>query len=157
MESPAGPERRAALDTSPPAVPLREPSLSQLVGQLTDDARDLVRQELAIARTEATQTAKTLAVSGAFVATGATLLLVGVVVLTVFLVIGLGELLGDRFWLSSLIIGSLFALAGVLALLRGRRGLRSDALKPAATIDTLQQTREWASREAAELKHDLKS
>ena len=132
-----------------------DPSLSSLVAQLTDDARHLVRQELEIAKADAAATAKTLAISGGFVAVGAVLLLVGVVVLTVFLILGLGALLGERYWLSTLIIGGLSTLAGLTALFRGRRGLRGDSLKPEVALQTLRASKDWARAEAAEMKGDL--
>jgi hypothetical protein len=131
------------------------PSLSSLVAQLTDDARSLVRQELDIAKAEATATAKSLAISGAFVAVGVVLLLVGVVVLTVFLILGLGALLGERYWLSTLIIGGVFSIAGLVAVLRGRKALRKDSLKPELALATALDTREWVKAEVAEMKRDL--
>jgi hypothetical protein len=72
-------------------------------------------------------------------------------------VIALGLLLGGRYWLSSLIVGGVFAVVGVGLLMRGRKGLRTDTLKPELAIQSLRDDSRWARAEISELREDLAS
>ena len=131
-----------------------EPSLTTLANRLIEDGRALVRQEIDLAKTEVMETVASYARAGALVAAGAFAVLVGLVVLLVFVVIALGILLGDRYWLSTLIIGLLFAIAGAIAILRGKARLAADRLVPDETIDSLRATAEWAAEQAGRLKNE---
>lgn len=130
------------------------PSLTTLAHRLIEDGRALVRQEIALAKTEALETVADYARAGAFVAAGALSVLVGLVVLLVFVVITLGVLLGDRYWLSALIVGLLFSIAGALTIRHGKARLAADRLVPDRTIDSLRATAEWGAEQAGRLKNE---
>lgn len=145
----------APVPASPATTDESEPSLSQLVRSLLQDGQTLILQELELARLEIQRSATRLARQSAFMAAGGFLIALGLLVLLVFVIITLGVLLGDRYWLSTLIIGVLLCTGGLLVARKGRRGLSSDSLKPETTVRSLQETRDWARSEAREMKQDL--
>ena len=133
----------------------RDASLGELFKQLSTDTGELIRQEAALAKTEMREVGSTLARDGAKIGVAAGLGLVGAMALTAFLVITLGDLFGDSYWLSALLVG-LVALA--VAAMLGRNAvsdIRSRGVKPQQTIATLREDGDWASQQARELKHDL--
>lgn len=144
---------------TPPALPVRaeseDASLPQLLRTLLQDGQTLIRQELELARMEVQRSASRLARQSAFMAIGGFLIALGLLVLLVFVIILLGLLLGDRYWLSTLIIGVLLCGAGLGVARKGRTGLKTDSLKPDETLQSLQDTRAWAQAEASEMKRDL--
>src|SRR6202035_2382723 len=74
--------------------------------------------EVQLAKVELKETGSQLAKDSAQVAIAAGLLVVGALPLTAFLVIGLGKLLKDNFWLSSLIVGLVFISVGTVLTMR---------------------------------------
>ena len=133
----------------------RDASLGELFKQLSTDTGELIRQEAALAKTEMREVGSTLARDGAKIGVAAGLGLVGAMALTAFLVITLGDLFGDSYWLSALVVG-LLALAGAAMLGRSAvSDIRERGVKPQQTIATLREDGDWASQQARELKHDL--
>jgi hypothetical protein len=139
-------------DGRPPTSAPADPSLAALAQQLLADGRILIHQEVSLARTEIEETARNYMRGGAVAGGGAVLIVIGFAVLLASIILGLGALLGGRYWLSTLIVGSALALAGGVALYRGRRGLRSDTLVPEKTIASARATARWAREEAAPMK-----
>jgi hypothetical protein len=140
-----------------PATANGEGSLGTLVRQLAEDSRILIRQEVALAKTEIQDSVRTIAKGAIAIGLGIGMLLVGLLVLTAFLVLGLGRLLGGEYWLSSLIVGGALALLGAIALLAGKRGLAKGEIKPEHTVETMRENRDWARSEARQIKRDLTS
>lgn len=133
----------------------RDASLGELFKQLSSDTGELIRQEAALAKTEMREVGSTLARDGAKMGVAAGLGLIGALALAAFLVIALGDLFGDRYWFSALLVGLL--AVGIAAML-GRnavRDIKEHGVKPQQTIATLREDGDWASQQARELKHDL--
>lgn len=145
------------LPVEAPVQPDTTPSVATLLRQLADDGRTLVRQEITLARLELQSNAVSFAKRIGLVGFGIGMLLVGLLVLTAFLVLALGVLLDGRYWLSSLIVGATLAVAGLVALLVGRSGLARQTMKPEQTVETIRDNREWMKAEARQLKSDLTS
>jgi hypothetical protein len=150
-------------EPSPPATPEAERrprdsprSFPALLRQLAEDGNALIQHEIALAKLEIRQSVRTTARNVGLIGTGAMLVVLGMLVLLVFLVIGLGILLGDRYWLSTLIVGIGLAAFGVLIAYSGTKGIGQSRLTPNETIATLQENRAWVAAEARELKRDLK-
>ena len=143
-------------DTVRPATTApRDASLGDLFKQLTNDTGELIRQEAALAKTEMREVGSTLARDAAKMGVAAGLGLIGALALATFAIISLGDLLGDSYWLSALIVG-LVALG--VAVMLGRnavRDVKERGVKPQQTLATLREDSEWASQQARELKHDL--
>lgn len=136
--------QRANFGSAPGAAPgSGEPSLGQLFGDLARDVQNLFKQEIALAKTETTQSAKRVGMDLAKVVAGALVLYTGVIFLLAAAVFGLREL--DLPWsLSALIVGAVVAAAGAFLVLRAKSDLQSTSLMPTETIETLKDDRDWA-------------
>ena len=120
-----------------------EPSLGQLFGDLARDVQTLLKQELTLAKTETTQSAKRAAMDIAKIVAGALVLYTGVIFLLAAAVFGLREL--DLPWsLSALIVGAIVAVIGLFLVLRAKSDLTSGSLAPTQTIESLKQDGDWA-------------
>jgi xanthine/uracil permease len=120
-----------------------EPSLGQLFGDLARDVQTLFKQELTLAKTETTESAKRAAMDIAKIVAGALVLYTGVIFLLAAAVFGLREL--DLPWsLSALIVGAVVAVIGLFLVLRAKSDLTSGSLAPTETIESLKQDGEWA-------------
>ena len=127
-------------------------SLRLLLGRLAGDGRLLLRQEVALARLEISESVRHLARESAIVAAGGFLIAVGLVILVVFVVLAIGRILWGQYWLSTLLVGSALVLGGFLVLRRGRRALQAGGLKPERTIASLQETKDWVEGSADRLR-----
>lgn len=139
--------------TTAPA-PESEPSLGELFKQLAEESSTLIKQEIALAKTEVGQSVSRATGSVAKLAVAAGLALVAVLVLTAFVVILLGDAL-DNYWLSALIVGTLYAIIGGIMAKGAINGLKSISYAPENTIQTLKQDKVWAQSEVQQVKRDL--
>jgi len=135
-------------------APGGEPSLGELLRRLTTDTGELVRQEVQLAKAEMRQVGSTLAQDGTKIGIALVLALAGVLALTSFLIIVLGDLF-DNYWLAALLVGVVFvAIGGVLA-----RNAVSDVkrrgLKPEQTLGSLREDAAWAKQEVRAVKREL--
>lgn len=133
-----------------------EQSLGALFGQLAQDSTTLLRQEIALARAEVRESLSQTANGAAKLGVAAAFGITGGLVLTAFLVLLLGELIGN-YWLSALIVGVLFLAIGGLLAWSGMRKMRAVQLTPEATLATLKEDQAWARSELAQAKRDLRS
>lgn len=143
------PPRRAA------AQPADAP-IGDLFKQLAQDSSLLVKQEMALAKAEITDSMRGMAKDLAFLAAGGAVLLMGLLVLTAFLVVLVGDIIGN-YWLGALIIGLLYALIGGVLVSRGKKKLQQGSLKPTRTIATLKKDKQWAAAEVEQVKRGLSS
>lgn len=123
MDEPAN-ERdvRPSGDAGPPAAQRGEESLGDLVRRLSELTAELVRQELALARTEVTGRARRTGAGAALVAAGSLLGLfaLGCVLAAAIILIAAGL----EAWIAAVIVAAAVAgLAGMLAL-AGRSRVR---------------------------------
>lgn len=133
-----------------------ERPLGELLRSLSADAAFLVRQEIALARGEVTRSVATIARNSVLVIVGTVLAAPGLLVLLAALVIGAGELLGDRYALGAFLVGAaLLAIGGGMALV-GIRKARRASLAPEETIATLRETGAWAAAEVAQVRQRAK-
>lgn len=130
------------------------PGLGALLRSLGDDMGTLVRQEIRLAKAEATRTARRVAADSAWIGAGLAVAAVGGLCLVLALALGLGALL-DSYWLGTLITGAVLVLAGALFAWRGVRDLRRGELAPTRTVETLREDADWARSEAQDFKDEL--
>ena len=130
------------------------PGLGSLFRSLGEDVGVLVRQEIALAKAEAGETARRVAKDGAWIASGAAIVAVGGICLVVALALGLGALLGS-YWLGTLITGLLLVVVGGLFAWKGVRDIGKGGFAPAGTVETVKQDVDWARREMRDLKEEL--
>lgn len=136
--------------------PLREePPLGELFKQLSNDASRLVRQEVALAKTELRESASVLGKDAAKVGVGAGVAIMGAFAMLAFAIIGLGDLL-DNYWLSALIVGVVLLVIAAVLVKSATNDIKRRELKPVQTMETLRADAQWAKREAQALKRDLK-
>lgn len=116
-------------------------SLGTLFSDLTRDTVELVRQEIALARTEMSQKVSTAQRALASVAIGAAVLLAGLFLLLQAVVAGVERVLPPDIapWLAPLIVGAVVALIGWVMVRSGRERLDPDKLMPHRTMDSLRR------------------
>ena len=148
-------DTRVAPHAPAPSVADADRPLGPLFSQLAQDSSALIRQEIALAKAEVRHSISQTTSGAVKVGVAAALLSVGGLVLTAFLVLLLGELLGN-YWLSALIVGAVFTVIGAFLALGGIRRLKEVQVAPQETIETLRADRDWAKAEVQELKRDLK-
>lgn len=121
----------------------QERSVPDLMRELTQQTGTLVRQELALARAELTQTGRRAGLGIGELGGAAVAGLFALACLAVCAIAALA--LALPVWLSALIVAAAFAgLAGVLAL-RGKRQI-AEAMPPVPdqTIETVKEDAQWA-------------
>ena len=139
-----------------PPLTTPEQELGPLFSQLAQDSTALIKQEIALAKAEVKETIGQTVNGSVKLAIAAALAAVGALVLTAFLVLLLGDLLGN-YWLSALIVGVVFAAIGGVLAKAGLRRFREMTVAPEHTIESLKEDRYWAKSEVSELKRDLTS
>ena len=134
---------------------VRERSLGELFRDLTTETSDLVSKEIALVKAEARQTGATLARDGAKIGIASGLAFAGVLALTAFLIAGLGDLLGGKYWLSALIIGVLFLAIGMGLVKNATADIKRRGQLMKNTMDTVKDTGKWAKDEARQVKQEI--
>jgi hypothetical protein len=134
---------------------VQERSLGELFRQLSSDTSELVSKEIALVKAEARQTGTTLVRDGAKVGTAIGLGFAGVLALTAFLIVGLGDLLDGKYWLSALIVGVLFLAIGAGLVKNAVADIKRRGLAAKHSAETLKDTANWAKQEARQVKQEL--
>jgi uncharacterized membrane protein YqjE len=134
----------------------QEPPLGELFKQLAQDSATLIKQEMQLARAEMQDSIRTITRGAMMLAIGGGLLLVGLLALTAFLIVILGQALAN-YWLGALLVGLAYAAIGAALVMNGKNRLQGSELKPEQTIRSLQEDKRWAQSEAQQVKRDLTS
>lgn len=117
-------------------------SLGDLFSDLTREIGTLVRNEIALARTEMSLKLSRAARHAGMIALGAVVALAGLFTLAASLVLLLVRA-GMPAWAAALIVGLGLAGVGALVATRALSALREEDLKPTETIETLKETTAW--------------
>jgi uncharacterized membrane protein YqjE len=137
-------------------LPAEEPGLGDMLRRLADDAGQLVRSEVALAKLEMKEAGRAYALGGVRLAVALGMAGLGGMALTAALVLGLGLVMGGLYWASALIVGVFLLLIGGVLAKRGVDRIKETELKPEETIRTLREDKRWAAREAREMKQALR-
>jgi hypothetical protein len=122
---------------------LRDRSIGELVGRLSEQAASLARLEVRLARAEMVQKGSLAGRGAAFVGGAAVIALGAFGALTATLIMILSEWMDG--WLAGLIVTIVYALiAAVLAQTGRRRIAEATPPVPEQTIDTLKEDVQWA-------------
>lgn len=121
-------------------------SLGELFADLARDTSTLVRQEVALAKTEMTEKATKVGKDVASMAVGGAIAYAGLLALIAGVILGLGAL-GLPLWISALLVGAVVAVIGYVLIQRGRESLASEDLTPRQTIESLKEDAEWAKEQ----------
>jgi uncharacterized membrane protein YqjE len=133
---------------------LAEPeSIGQLFRRATADSSHLVQQEIRLAKTELRETGAQLGSSAGKLGVALAFALPGMLALTAFLVIGVGDLI-DNYWASALIVGVGLLAAGAVLAKRALATLKEGVGLP-ETAETLREDAAWAKEEAQNFKREL--
>ena len=119
-------------------------SLGTLFADLMRETTTLVQQEVALARTEASEKVSQLGNGLAALVIGGRVLFAGLLKLLDAVTYGLGNLMQDdlALWLPALIVGGIVAIIGAIMLQKGRRNLQPGNLAPQRTAESLQRDAE---------------
>ena len=120
-------------------------SLQGLFADLLRDMTTLVRQELALVRTEVTEKATGVGKDAGLVVAGGVLGYTGLLAMVAAVIEMLTAILPR--WLSSLLVGAALAGAGATLGKRGLDAIRQEDLVPRQTVEAMQETRQWAKEQ----------
>jgi hypothetical protein len=120
-------------------------SIGELFGELASETGTLVRQELALVRTEMTQKVKEVGKESTFIAVGGALGLVAAHTLVAAAVLALALVL--PLWAAALIVGAAVCAIAIGLVLKGVRGVQHIDLAPRQTIHSLEDGKTWARRQ----------
>lgn len=127
-------------------------SIGGLIRGILVDLRQLVREELALARVEIREQAGRAKLAAASLGAAAAALGFGVIFLLVALAVGLADLLDWPVWAGFLVVAVVLSLAGFVLLAAGRRRLRSVQPVPEQTVQTLKENSEWIAKRLSSAK-----
>jgi uncharacterized membrane protein YqjE len=128
----------------------RERSTGALVRDLSQQASTLVRQEVALAKTEMAEKGKKAGLGAGLLAAAAVAALLMLGALTAFVVLALDE--GMPAWTAALVVTVLWGIVAAALALVGRSKLdeMGKPLVPEKTVETVKEDLEW-------LKHPTRS
>jgi hypothetical protein len=122
-----------------------EPSISDLVSQLSAETGTLVRQHLNLATTEMTAKIEAAGRQAMLLIVGAMVASAGGLALVAAMVLGLGTLMAP--WAVALVLGSLLLAAAGVLILKAVDGLRKLQLIPRQTLQTLEENETWVKEQ----------
>jgi MFS family permease len=148
----SGPPRTTgAVGASQDTEDLRDRSLGELFGKLSDETSTLIRQEMALARAELMEKGREAGKgAGLFGGAGVVgLLAAGAITAGIILLLDLAI----ASWLAAIIVGVvLAAIAAVLGLQGRERVQKASPPVPEQTVDTVKEDVEWAKTRAQSAK-----
>jgi len=123
---------------SPPSAarPSDDRSIGELIGDLTRETTQLVRQEINLAKTEMTVKAAKVGKDIGLIAAGGVLAFTGALALVAFLILALIRL-GLAPWLSALIVGLVLAGIGAALAMSGLKKLKEVDPVPHQAVEAL--------------------
>ena len=122
-------------------APSPETEIGALIGELSTEARMLVRQEVELAKAEIKESTQHATGVGAGFGAAALVGYLAVAVLAVAAALGLAEFLPA--WLAFLIVGVVLAGGAGIAFIIGRKNLKALSPVPRKTIETLKEDMTW--------------
>ena len=133
----------------------RDRSIADLLKELRDESSTLLRQEVALAKTEMAEKASAygknagaVAVGGAVAYAGALLLLAGVTVALALVLhrIGMGV---HGWWVAPLIVGGIVAAIGYSMINKGVAAMKRTSPVPEKTVQSLQEDKQWLANKVS--------
>ena len=123
-----------------------ERSLGDLFAELSRETSTLVRSEVALAKSELTQTATRVGRDSAMVAVGGALAHAGLLVIIAAIVLLLAQA-GLSPWLAAVVVGIVVAGAGYLFVQKGINALKREDITPKQTVESIKETAQWAKHQ----------
>jgi len=119
------------------------PSITGLVDGIITDAQRLMRQELALARTEIQEEWNKTKTAAAALGAGIVIATLGGIFLCLMLVFLLNWLTELPLWGCFGIVGGLFALLGAIMIYAGKSQAESINFVPQQTVETMKENVQW--------------
>jgi hypothetical protein len=126
--------------------PKEERSIGELFTELTRELSTLMRQEVALAKTEMSQKASAVGKDVAYLGLGSAIAYAGFLAILAGIVLVLGLVL--PWWLSALIVGVVVAAIGYFLIHKGQTALKKVDLTPQETVETLKEDKQWLKEQA---------
>ncbi len=129
-------------------------SIGDLIKQLRDDSTTLIRDEVALAKTEMTEKLSVFGRNIGYLIAGALVAYSALVIL----LIGLGSLIAEAFiesgmdpalghFLGMAIVAVVVAVIGAALIIKAIHKLKEESLVPKRTMETLKNDKEWAKNQ----------
>lgn len=144
-----------AIDNSP-KYRLEERSYGAVMRELGNSTKDLIHSELSLMTAELKVATQNVGKHMAQAVLFGALLVLSVFPFVAFLVIGLGRLMGDQYWLSSLIVAIVFAVVGGPMAYRAFKKIKDEDLKLPHTQSTFNQEMSVAQKKFDNVKRVVK-
>lgn len=122
-------------------APSPETEIGALIGELSTEAKMLVRQEVELAKAEIKESTQHATGVGAGFGAAALVGYLALAVLAVAAALGLAEFLPG--WLAFLIVGVVLVVGAGIAFIIGRKNLKALSPVPRKTIETLKEDMTW--------------
>jgi hypothetical protein len=127
-------------------------SIGSLVRGILGDLRQLVRDEIALARVEMREQAAKAKLAAVALGSAAVALAFGATFLLVALAVGVADLLNWPVWAGFLAVALLLSIAGMVMLSLGRRRLSSVNPVAEQTVQTLKENSEWIAKRLSSVR-----
>jgi hypothetical protein len=125
-----------------------EPSLAQLVTGIVNDAKELLRQELALAKHEIREDLRKTKAAMLSLSIGIGVAAIGGLLLILMLVHLLNALAGLPLWACYGIVGGLFIIIGGVLLLIAKNTIARIDVVPPQTVETMKENVQWIKERA---------
>ena len=112
-----------------------ERTVGQIIADITDDFRGLLRDEVALAKAEFNQALRKIIMGAVLLAIGGVLANTGLNALVASAVLGLSDSWAP--WLAALVVGVVIIAIGAILAIAGMRNFSAAQLRPDRTVRTL--------------------
>lgn len=129
-------------------APADDTSVAELIGGLVNDAQQLVRREIDLAKREVTIELDKVKQGAVALGVGAGVAIIGTLLLAHMLVYLVQDLTGLSLWVSYLIVGGLFAIGGGLMLMQGLKRMKEVDPVPRETIESVRKDVQWIKEQS---------
>ena len=127
-------------------------SIGGLVKGILGDLRELIREEIALARVEMREQAGRAKLAAGALGAAAVALAFGCAFLLVAIAVGVADLFQWPLWAGFLAMALVLSIGGMVMLSTGRRRLRSVHAVPEQTVQTLKENSEWIAKRLSSAK-----
>ena len=125
-------------------------SLADLIRDLRDESTALLRQEVALAKTEMSEKASKAGRNVAYLAIGGAVAFLGSIFLLLAASYGIALAINETdwaphgTWIGPLIVGAVVAAVGAVLISKAKHTLQETSLVPEKTMETLREDKQWA-------------
>src|SRR3954463_11065278 len=142
IDTPVSDGTRQSLTANPPAG---EPTVTQLVSGIAEDAQRLITQQYQMLRAEVKEDIRRTKTALAYMSVG----IVGSLLAVGFLAVSLPHMLNDALnleahpWVGWLIVGGVLLVVGLIGLFAGKRIFEKNNPLPDKTLNALEENLSW--------------